>query len=154
MYDQSILERFWSKVKKTDGCWEWTGAKFRDGYGNFWTGDNMISAHRFSYQLVKGSIPDGMFICHHCDNPGCVRVDHLFMGTPSDNIQDALIKGRLVFPDNHGEKSGHSKLMENDVYEIRRLHSLGIKQNLLAKLWRIGKPQVNRIVNRKHWRHI
>ena len=150
MYDQSILERFWNKVKKTDGCWEWMGRVSGRGYGAY--GPRV--AHRVIWEQIHGPIPSGMCICHRCDNPLCVRPSHLFIGTHSDNIKDAVIKGRVVPPDSRGEKHGRAKLSDNDVYEIRRLYSLGVKQPLIAKMWRITHWNVNSIVYRRNWRHI
>jgi hypothetical protein len=88
--------RFWLKVKKNSGdrCWEWTAALRKEGYGNFWLKRRNVDAHRFSYELANGPVPKGAFICHHCDNPRCVRPDHLFQGTPKDNAQDMLKKDR------------------------------------------------------------
>lgn len=92
----SAAERFWRKVKKSDGCWEWTGTKNSRGYGMFTpTPGKRVLAHRFSWEMENGRIPDGLFGCHRCDNPGCVRPDHLFVGTNSDNIRDAVAKGRI-----------------------------------------------------------
>ena len=149
---QPAEERFWSRVDTSGKCWEWIGRKSPEGYGRFWDGDKDTTAHRFAYSLVYGAIPDGMFICHHCDNPGCVRTSHLFMGTHSDNMRDSIAKGRHV--DNRGERHGLSRLCENDIYEIRRLRSLGIEQKILAKMWRICRPNVSLIVTRKRWKHI
>ncbi len=89
----SIEKRFFEKIKETlfHGCWEWTAAKNQDGYGYF---DNM-RAHRYSYELQYGKIPDGALVLHSCDNPGCVSPFHLSFGTPLSNMQDKVSKGRL-----------------------------------------------------------
>lgn len=91
-----MLDRFWAKVRKSDGCWEWTASRGIRGYGQFRLPRTrqMSGAHRVAYELSVGPIPEGMFVCHHCDNPSCVRPDHLFVGTNSQNILDAVRKGR------------------------------------------------------------
>lgn len=89
-----IADRFWAKVEKTEGCWEWTGSKSRKGYGQF----NEGRAHRVSWEMHNGPIPEGMFVCHHCDNPPCVRPDHLFIGDNAANMRDAFAKGRHTTP--------------------------------------------------------
>lgn len=86
--------RFWKKVKKTDGCWLWMGSKPGGKYGGISHNGKQQMAHRVSWELHNGKIPDGMACCHHCDNPPCVRVDHLFLGTRKDNQQDSVKKGR------------------------------------------------------------
>lgn len=85
-------ERFWRKVaKSTDGCWEWTGRKDKDGYGTLRVGSTQVRAHRFSYELHHG--PTNLLVRHACNNPGCVRPDHLIPGTHLDNMADRKAAG-------------------------------------------------------------
>lgn len=100
-----VLLRFWSRVREVVPfsafkCWEWTGKIGTDGYGQMTIARKSHSAHRVSWQLNKGAIPDGLCVLHKCDNPACVRPSHLFLGTKSDNSKDARAKGRLKLPDN------------------------------------------------------
>lgn len=85
---------FWKHVKKGPGCWEWQGTRDRAGYGQAKAGRKTVRAHRLSWRIHRGVIPDGFIICHKCDNPPCVRPDHLFVGTHQDNSQDMMNKGR------------------------------------------------------------
>ena len=95
-------ERFWSQVTKGPGCWEWKGAVSDTGYGNLVDSGRPVSGHRYSWQLHVGPIPADLHVCHHCDNRRCVRPDHLFLGTRSDNMRDAVAKGRHFTPFRRG----------------------------------------------------
>ena len=97
--DNDVLrERLYKRTRRTDGCWVWIGAK-TNGYGVICIGGTKTrQAHRVSWELENGPIPDGMCVCHHCDNPSCVRPDHLFLGTRADNNRDRDAKGRQVAP--------------------------------------------------------
>lgn len=152
------VERFWNFVNK-DGpeakhapgdCWEWTGNVGGSGYGRFWVNDGSVPAHRYSYEVHKGSVPEGMFTLHRCDNPVCVNPDHLFVGTALDNMRDMAAKGRSR--DQRGEKNNMSKLTTDDVREIRRLHREGgYFQRQLADKFGISLSSANQVVNRKRW---
>ena len=102
--------RLLSRVEKTDSCWLWRGALNSRGYGSMGFMKRGWLAHRLSYTVFKGDIPDGLFVCHSCDNPPCVNPDHLWVGTASDNQRDAVSKGRAAFIDSpHFRLRSHCK---------------------------------------------
>lgn len=145
--------RFWAKVDKSGECWEWTGAKNRAGYGMLKAGaangSNTI-AHRYSWTLVNGEIPDGLKILHKCDNPGCVRPSHLFLGTQKDNVHDMIAKGRdTAIKEQKGEKHPRAKLTNSQVDEIR---SSDKTLGELAKIYSLNKSYVCDIRKFRHRR--
>ncbi len=99
----TLKERFDEKycLDEVTGCWNWIAAKTHQGYGKIHVNGKTTGAHRVSYELYVGQIPDGMIICHKCDNTSCVNYSHFFLGTYSDNTQDAIKKGRWRKPDPH-----------------------------------------------------
>lgn len=88
-------EVFWTKVRKTPSCWHWTGARRWDGYGRLQIPGRQLTAHRYSWELVNGPIPEGTGVLHKCDTPGCVNPAHLFLGDQKVNMQDCLAKNRV-----------------------------------------------------------
>jgi hypothetical protein len=145
-------DRFWSKVNKTDGCWEWIAGRNKDGYGQIGkTHGDAVGAHRVAYELMVGPIPEGMCVLHRCDNPGCVNPDHLFLGTRADNTADMKAKGRARGPSFYGASNANAKLTEQDVREIRFIGGSGISQRALGLLYGVGQTQVGRILRGTRW---
>lgn len=152
-----VQERLMSHTQydEASGCWEWTGSK-RCGYGRMIIGSRKngtrrsVSAHRVSYELTYGEIPDGMEVCHKCDNPCCVNPNHLFLGTRQDNIDDRERKGRNKPP--IGEKNGRAKLTKTDVLEIIERRAQGVSFQKLANEYGVCKKTVQDAVNGKHWK--
>ena len=147
------IARFWKKVDKTDdanSCWEWTAGKTSRDYGEFRLNGKMVYAHRLAWSLrYKRKIPEGMYICHHCDNKGCVNPRHLFLGTQADNMRDAVEKGRIA----QGEDHGRSKLTKAQVILIKKIYP-AVSQRLLARVFGISNQQISNIVNGKMWQHL
>ena len=147
----SLSERFWQKVKASDGCWEWLGSKNPKGYGTIQRnglGTNVAS--RVSWELHFGDIPDGLFVCHHCDNPGCTNPEHLFLGTNKDNQQDSKRKGRRS--DQRGEKNGNSKLTYDQAKTIRHLYEAERRTNKeLSEFFNTSTANVWMITTRRTW---
>jgi endonuclease YncB( thermonuclease family) len=148
----TLAERFWSKVQKTDGpndCWLWQGARHDKGYGHFRLHGRVEKAARVAWALTRGSIPDGVFVCHCCDNPPCVRPDHLFLGTDDENRADRQSKERQA----RGERAGRVRLTADAVREIRRI-GRSLSGALLASRFGVGKSTIAAVLRRESWRHL
>jgi hypothetical protein len=151
---KTLVERFWRKVRKTRGCWLWTGAIKKDnGYGVIGetrTG-RMLYVHRVAWKLSKGFIPRGKRVLHKCDVRNCVRKKHLFVGTDADNTHDMYRKGRAPI----GERHGCAKLHRSQVRKIRLLYARGgATQYELASRFGVVQTQIHHIVRRLSWKHV
>lgn len=151
------VDRLCEKVDQRgpDECWEWTARRTRDGYGQFRMGGKgspNVHAHRALWVLMEGSIPDGLVVCHTCDNPPCCNPRHLFLGTPADNTADMVAKGRgarLL-----GEDSPHTSLKDRDVHRIRERAAEGETQEAIAADYGLSRAAIGLILCRKNWSHL
>ena len=174
-------ELFWAQVRKTDGCWLWTGSANTNGYGQITVHGRNRSTHRFAWQLEHGNIPRGLCVCHTCDVKLCVRVSHLFLGTIADNNRDAARKGRTARGDRHGsrtrperlargerhgsrtkpemvprgERSPCAKLTERDVRELRARYAAGgVSQPQLAREYGVTQGAIWCALQGRTWKHL
>lgn len=149
-----IETRFWRYVEKTDHCWVWTGAKTYGGYGviNGGRRQKLVRAHRLSYTLAYGPFDPVLDVCHACDNPKCVRPEHLFLGDAKANVADMLAKGRASGGGPSGEEHHQAKLNWASVAQIRDAYATGESSlNKLAKQFDVSKKTIFNIVHRKIW---
>lgn len=149
---------FWTHVRADpSGCWEWAGCIDHRGYGELRRAGRGHRAHRVAWELVNGPIPPDLEVCHRCDNPPCVRPDHMFLGTHRENMRDAAAKGRMVVrPENRrrGEAHGMAKLTEAKVLEMRRLRSEGVSCRLLAVQFGVHLRTAYYVTDRRTWTHL
>jgi hypothetical protein len=180
MLNVALDSRFWTKVRKTRGCWFWTATKNNMGYGLFQFAINgkhgKRLAHRLSYAATNGPIPDGLCVLHKCDTPACVKPAHLFCGTKKDNYADMVAKGRRVIGwsnnlppvirgDDHwmrkhpervprGSEVGTAKLTEDDVRRIYTMRLKGLQRTVIARTIGIDQSVINDICHGTYWRHM
>lgn len=144
----NLQERFEARIeKRADGCWIISGHRTKGGYVQMRVDGKVHYAHRLSFALYRDEIPDGLFVCHHCDVPNCVNPDHLFLGTAADNMADKVAKGRQP----RGAAHGRSKLSEDDARYILR-SKLGSAE--LSRLYHITIQSVCDIRKGKNWAHL
>ena len=144
------LQRFTKKfiVNNKTNCWEWIACIHPNGYGQFLLNNKKCAAHRVSYELHVGKIPDDLLVCHTCDVKNCVNPNHLFLGTQQENVDDMIKKGRANKA--KGSKSGNAKLNESQARVIKKLlASISVKE--VAGLFSASKNTVHRIKNGTHW---
>lgn len=138
------------------GCWLWIGCVNQEGYGQFTVRRKGLTptsdkAHRLSFRLHKGEIPNGLKVLHSCDTPMCVNPAHLRLGTDRDNKMDSIRKGRHA----HGETNGTTKLTARDVLTIRKLFADGpVNQTELGLRYGVHGSIINAVIHRRNWRHL
>lgn len=146
---------FWNNVDRTQGCWLWKGGKNERGYGKFtmpYQRDKRMYAHRFSFLLTRGEIPDGLLVLHSCDNPSCVRPEHLRLGSAMDNSRDAVQRGRHRHGVTWGESVTNRKLNWSQVQEIRAKYvPRKVTHVRLAEQYGVSTNVVKLILNGRAW---
>ncbi len=141
-----------------NGCWSWSGWKNNGGYGYFSCKSKREAAHRYSYKKYIGPIKGGLFVLHKCDNPECSNPEHLFLGTNTDNINDAYSKGRRksvpIESMRRGENCYLSKLKEKDVVEIKKMINNGIGNTQIANIFGVKHSTISCIRCNQTWKHV
>jgi hypothetical protein len=151
------LDRFFSFVEKTPYCWNWIGNNHnwkgsnKNGYGRFRCKGKLYKAHRFSWLIHKGEIPDNLHVLHKCDNCSCVNPEHLFLGTPTDNMKDMASKKRCGI--RKGIDNGWAKINDDIVREIRSTYKKGKGKELCAK-FSLNFSTIHRIFKGEAWKHV
>jgi hypothetical protein len=179
LQERPVHMRFWSKVQvpqDRNQCWVWFGGSDQHGYGCLNTGlGKSMRAHRYSWVLHFGEIPDGLWVLHHCDNPSCVNPAHLWLGTQTDNMQDMAKKGRgghithpervsrganngrCTHPERYpiGSRCSHAKLTEESVEEIKARYGLGsVTIRQLAAEFEVSFSAVQQLLAGRSWKHV
>lgn len=144
-----FAERFWLRVTKTRGCWFWLASTDGDGYGQVCRDGRLRKSHRVAWEMARGPIPAGALVLHKCDTPACVRLSHLFLGTPSDNRRDCVAKGRTNLP--CGNQHWCAKLTATKALRIRHLEKAGWTLRALALKFAVSVRTVQKIVDGETW---
>jgi len=150
MIRQSPKERFWAKVDTSGECWEWTACKDRDGYPKITISGKVVTATRYAYRIQNGNFDDKLCILHKCDNPGCVRGSHLYIGTHAENMHDMRRKRRSTW----GSRSASAKLTNSAIPEIKKLNDDGLSQRKIARLYGVAHGTIAKIIHGVSWRYL
>jgi len=152
-YPPNTIYNIWNRidVRNEDDCWNWMRCKDKKGYGIIGLNNKSCRVNRFIYKEIYGSIPEGLLVCHKCNNPSCCNPNHLYVGTHADNMKQMVDDGRS----GKGENNGYVKLTGRDILKIRYLFSTGeYSQRELGEMFGVVQVNISRIVNNKIWKHI
>ncbi len=150
---EDLINRFERRVKKTDSCWLWTGARNNHGYAYIRVGGKTERAHRIAYELYNGSIPAGKQVNHKCHVRNCVKPTHIYAGTQSENMMDMIKADRGNKA--KGERNGSAKLTEKKVRQIKLHGEVGkFSERELAKKYDVSQSVINNILNNKSWKGV
>lgn len=151
MNDPNIKQRFEKHIISKDDCWITDLYCNHRGYGQFALNRKRMNASRVSFLLYNGEIPEGMFVCHKCDNPPCVNPEYLFLGTHKENMRDMVEKGRS----NRGSKNSSAKLTEKEVFQIKALlFETGLTSERIAILFGVSTRTISYIKQDGIWKHV
>lgn len=158
-FTESEILNFFSRVNKSESCWLWTSTLFDNGYGSFHLRGRTVSAHRASYMIHFGEIPNDLCVCHRCDVRNCVRPEHLFLGTRGDNNKDCAAKGRSAKGDKNGKRKYPEKILRGEDHPLRKNPSLAARgENSARKLhpdsYRHGEDHPDAILTEENVRYI
>lgn len=134
----------------TKPCREWTGRRGRNGYGRVYFEGTRWAAHRLVWWLLHGNIPEGLEVCHHCDNRACFEITHLFLGTRLENQRDAVKKDRHA----RGTRCGHAKLTDQDILDIRAAIAAGETNLSISKRYPVNDASISNIRSGHTWKHV
>lgn len=150
----SFQQRFWGKVLVPDShenCFNWIGARHRKGYGHIVEKQTNYRAHRISFEIFFGAIPEGLCVCHRCDSPPCINPHHLWLGSLKENNQDRNQKDRTA----KGSANSQSKLSEKEVIAIRDLYQTGeFTQAHIARIFGVSPQTIGHLINNRYWKHV
>lgn len=153
-FSDRAVRRFAELVDRSGECWVLSSRPRPDRYGQIMLDGRMFLAHRAAWIIANGAIPEQTEVCHTCDNPPCVRPDHLFLGSHTDNMADMARKGRANNRPVVGEAHHSAKLTADGVREIRRLLAAGVARQAIARRYGVAPSQIYNIATGKTWRHV
>ncbi|MDS7745472.1 HNH endonuclease [Klebsiella pneumoniae] len=153
------IDRFNSKVKPKGSCLEWQASRFSSGYGQFFADGKNHRAHRWLYEHVNGKLSDGLVVRHTCDNPACVNIEHLEVGTQRDNINDKVRRGRQLRGENHGRAllTREAQIVAEfccrvPFRDVDRIRESNETHRALAKRFSVSEGCINNIKLRRTWK--
>lgn len=150
VFTDEFRAKFLARIQIDDGCWNWTGSRTSRGYGEF----RRLCASRVAYSMFRGVNPEGMYVCHTCDNRLCVNPSHLFLGSCLDNVRDCIAKGRARRGTSVGTKNGNAVLNEEAVRQIRSEYEQLKCLSKVGRLHGVCPATIKQVVSRRTWRHV